>query len=163
MKVDYRIRVVFCFLGVLMLLAKCEATEQINKLEQITMKIEEERPHAKKSAQTAEPEVVFESKVYDFGELGIKEKGECEFRFKNVGEGLLKIGKIKATCGCTIPQLSKKEYRFNEEGTIKVKYSGQSKPGSIVKHIFVSTNDKENSRVMLTRMSCRVSPTHSVS
>lgn len=101
-------------------------------------------------AEHNEPKIVFESKVHNFGNLGIKEKAECEFKFKNIGQSLLKIGKIKATCGCTVPSLSKKEYKPGEEGIIKIKYSGQSKPGAVVKHMYVPTNDKGNSKVKLS-------------
>ena len=75
------------------------------------------------------PRISFEKTVHNFGEVGIREKGGCEFKFKNTGQALLKIRKIRSTCGCTVPSLSKTEYEPGEEGVIKVKYSGQSKPG----------------------------------
>jgi len=77
------------------------------------------------------PGISLEKTVHNFGELGVREKGECEFKFKNTGQALLKIGKIRSTCGCTVPSLSKTEYKPGEEGVIKVKYSGQSSPGSL--------------------------------
>lgn len=96
------------------------------------------------------PRIAFEKTVHNFSELGIREKGECEFKFKNTGNDLLKIGKINATCGCTVPSLSSTEFKPGEEGVVKVKYSGQSKAGSVAKNIYVPTNDRENSKVKLT-------------
>jgi hypothetical protein len=103
-----------------------------------------------KNSSEAKPIISFEKTVHDFGEMDIRQKGECEFRFKNTGSGLLEIGRIKSTCGCTVPTLDKKQYQAGEEGVIKVKYSGQGKPGSVAKHIYVNTNDTENPKVELT-------------
>ena len=150
MSIDYRIQAVFCLFTVSLFFSECEAIQMTDKAGQTTTKNREEKQQIEKSNKVTEPKIVFDSRVYNFGNLGIKEKAECEFRFKNSGQALLKIGKIKSTCGCTVPSLSKKEYQPNEEGVIKIKYSGQSKPGSVVKHIYVSTNDKGNSKVKLT-------------
>jgi len=60
------------------------------------------------------PRVSFEKTVHNFGELGIGEKGRSQFKFKNTGMALLKIGGITASCGCTVPTLSKKEYQPGE-------------------------------------------------
>jgi len=98
----------------------------------------------------AKPKISFEKTVHNFGELDIGQKGECEFQFKNTGSGLLKIGRIKATCGCTVPTLAKKQYQPGERGVIKITYSGQSKPGSVAKNIYVNTDDTENPKVKLT-------------
>jgi len=60
------------------------------------------------------PGVSFEKKVFDLGDVGQGTKNECEFRFTNTGRGLLKIGKISRTCGCTAFHLDKKQYAPNE-------------------------------------------------
>ena len=110
------------------------------------------QPQMSEMANTrkAVPKISFEKEVYDFGELAVRQKGKAEFRFKNIGQALLKIVEIKATCGCTVPSLSKKEYEPGEEGLIKIEYSGQNKPGTASKHISVLTNDPENSKIQLT-------------
>jgi hypothetical protein len=56
------------------------------------------------------PRISFEKTVFGLGDIGQGTKNECEFRFTNTGQGLLKIGKISRTCGCTVFQLDKKEY-----------------------------------------------------
>ena len=98
----------------------------------------------------AKPEISFEKLVYDFGELGIGQKGECEFRFKNIGTGPLNIEQINATCGCTVPTLAKKQYQPGEDGVIKIDYSGENNPGSVEKTIYINTNDAENPQIKLT-------------
>lgn len=96
------------------------------------------------------PRISFEKTVHNFGELGIREKGECEFKFKNTGTALLKIGEITASCGCTVPTLSKKQFEPGEEGTLIVNYKGKSKSGPVAERIFVPTNDAENREITLT-------------
>jgi len=105
----------------------------------------------------AKPKISFEKLVHDFGELGINQKGECEFRFKNIGSGLLNIGEIKSTCGCTVPTLAKTQYQPGEDGVIKIDYSGQNSPGSVEKDVYVNTNDPENPQIKLT-ITAKVTP-----
>ena len=95
------------------------------------------------------PRLSFEKTVHNFGDVGIKEKGQCQFKFKNNGTALLKIGEITASCGCTAPSLSKKEYQPSEEGVIEVKYKGKSKSGPVAERIFVPTNDPANRKITL--------------
>jgi hypothetical protein len=81
------------------------------------------------SASAAEkflPRISFEKKVCDLGDVGQGTKNTCEFRFTNTGRGLLKIGNISRTCGCTVFHLDKKQYPPNETGVIKVIYTAGS-------------------------------------
>ncbi|MHC4633206.1 MAG: DUF1573 domain-containing protein [Planctomycetota bacterium] len=66
------------------------------------------------AAEELLPKISFEKTVCDLGDVGQGGKNTCEFRFTNTGRGLLKIGKINRTCGCTVFQLDKKEYAPNE-------------------------------------------------
>jgi hypothetical protein len=43
---------------------------------------------------------------------------------------MLKITDVKATCGCTVVQLEKREYAPGESGVIKVTYTAGSTPGA---------------------------------
>ncbi|MHC4890211.1 MAG: DUF1573 domain-containing protein, partial [Planctomycetota bacterium] len=47
------------------------------------------------------PRISFEKTVCGLGGVGQGTKNTCEFKFTNTGQALLKIGKIKRTCGCT--------------------------------------------------------------
>jgi hypothetical protein len=102
------------------------------------------------AAERLLPRISFEKTVFDLGNIGRGTKNTCEFRFTNTGRGLLKIGKISRTCGCTIFQLDKKEYAPNETGTIKVSYTTGKSTGLTQKSIYVPTNDKNNPKVKLT-------------
>jgi len=95
------------------------------------------------------PKIKFEKIVHNFGKVGPGTRHSCNFNFKNTGDGILRIGKIKSTCGCTVPKLKKKEYQPGETGTIKVRYSAEKQPGKVIRKLYVSSNDKKNSNVML--------------
>jgi hypothetical protein len=107
---------------------------------------------AEKAAKSNEPQpkIVFEKTLYDFGPIAPGGKHTCEFKFKNTGKGVLRVGKINSSCGCTVPKLAKEEYAPGESGAIKVEYSASKSPGEIKKTLSVSTNDKENENITLT-------------
>jgi hypothetical protein len=48
------------------------------------------------------PRISFQKTVCDLGDVGQDTKNTCEFKFTNTGQGLLRIGNIKRTCGCTV-------------------------------------------------------------
>lgn len=96
------------------------------------------------------PKISFEKTVHDFSQLAVKEKGKCEFKFKNTGQAPLKIERIKMTCACGFHSISKRVYKPGEEGVIKINYKGERKPGSVKHPIFVKTNDQNNPSVKLT-------------
>jgi hypothetical protein len=96
------------------------------------------------------PEITFESLVYDYGDIGAGTRNRCEFNFKNTGEALLKISKVNAPCGCTVPQLAKKEYTPGESGTLAVIYRSGNSSGSATKRLYVNSNDKAKPRIGLT-------------
>jgi hypothetical protein len=102
------------------------------------------------TADDKSPKIRFEKLIHDFGKISPRTKKHCEFKFTNVGEGLLKIDKIKSTCGCTVPELKKKQYYQGESGTIKVQYRPGDHAGTTRKRLFVHSNDKTSSKVTLT-------------
>lgn len=96
------------------------------------------------------PKITFEKLVYDFGSVGANSKNTCEFNFTNTGDDLLIITEVSKICGCTPYTLDKKEYAPGESGTLKVSYNAGSRPSSIEKHLYVSSNDKTNPKIQLT-------------
>ncbi|MHC4642210.1 MAG: DUF1573 domain-containing protein [Planctomycetota bacterium] len=87
--------------------AKALNAQKITKLPTNEIKA----PHLSEIRSEAEPEnnlplphISFENTVCDLGDIGQDTKNTCEFRFTNTGRGLLKIGKISRTCGCTVFQ-----------------------------------------------------------
>jgi hypothetical protein len=117
-----------------------------------------QRPESKpKVSAAARPQfnrprakVRFEKVVHDFGEIGPGTTHSCEFRFTNTGIGMLKIVRIQAPCGCTVPELKKKQYRPGEPGILKVTYSASTQPISARKYVYVHTNDAADPKVTLT-------------
>ena len=97
-----------------------------------------------------QPKIAFEKIVYDFGSVAPGGKHTGEFKFKNKGKGVLRIGKINSSCGCTVPKLAKEEYAPGESGSLKVEFSPGKGLGENKKTLTVATNDKENANVTLT-------------
>ena len=85
------------------------------------------------------PRISFEKTVFDLGEIGQGTKNTCDFRFTNTGRGLLKIGNISRTCGCTVFKLDKNEYAPNETGAIKVIYTAGKSTENTLAEFFLST------------------------
>jgi len=76
--------------------------------------IPKDRQQLATAAESLLPGISFEKTVCDIGDVGQGTKNTCEFRFTNTGRGLLKIGQISRTCGCTVFHLDKKQYPPNE-------------------------------------------------
>ncbi|MHC4286547.1 MAG: DUF1573 domain-containing protein [Planctomycetota bacterium] len=96
------------------------------------------------------PRITFEKLTHDFGEISPGTKNPCEFKFTNTGNALLKIGKIKCSCGCTVPTLAKKDYAPGESGILKVVYNASRSPSTIRKSCSIPSNDKKTPTVVLT-------------
>jgi len=101
-------------------------------------------------AQAGSGEITFEKVVHDFGEVAPDSTHICEFKFKNTGNGVLKITNVTKSCACTPFALAKKEYSPGEDGTLKVRYHVGKRPGIATRHLYVFSNDKKNPRVELT-------------
>jgi len=93
--------------------------------------------------------ITFEKVTHNFGDVGPGTNHFCEFRFTNTGEGVLKIGQVDKTCGCTPFLLEKTEYAPGESGTLKVRYYTEPEYGSTTKQLFVHSNDRQNPKVAL--------------
>jgi hypothetical protein len=97
------------------------------------------------------PEITFESLVYDFGEVEPSRKITGEFKFKNTGNGPLKITKIDKCCGAVL-KLDKdsKEYAPGENGLLTVEYHVSARSSTITRQLHIHSNDKEKPTVTLT-------------
>ena len=108
-------------------------------------------------ANEPEPRIKIEKSSHDFGEIGASTKNTYEFKFTNVGTGVLKIKKLQSTCGCMVPELQKKEYAPGESGVVKVTFSAPARKGVSRKNLYIHSNDKKNPRAKLT-IRARVAP-----
>ncbi len=95
------------------------------------------------------PDIRFEEGVFDFGIVLKGEKVTHIFKFKNEGEGLLRIEKVRSTCGCTTADLKSKEILPGGEGEIEVRFSSGAYNGQITKRVYVHSNDPDEGIVAL--------------
>lgn len=93
--------------------------------------------------------IVFDTLVYDFGQIVKGSNAECDFTFQNKGKLPLIITEVKASCGCTVPIWTKEPVKPGGSGSVKVKYNTNT-VGVFSKTIVVNTNDNANRQVTLT-------------
>ncbi len=95
-------------------------------------------------------EIKFDKTVINFGKFSeASPKVSGVFSFTNVGTAPLIINQAVASCGCTVPEYTKKPILPGQKGEIKVTYNGAGKfPGTFKKSITVRTNGK----VEMTRL-----------
>lgn len=84
--------------------------------------------------------IVFETPVYDFGEVKEGEKVNYSFKFENVGKKPLIVKDARSTCGCTIPEKPKEAIAPGEKGEIPVIFNSAGKEGKISKVVTITSN-----------------------
>jgi Protein of unknown function (DUF1573) len=87
-------------------------------------------------------EIVFTEYEHDFGKVKEGIKVRCAFHFMNNGIGDLVIESVTTTCGCTVPQYSKKPIPTGKDGTLDVVFNTAGKAGVNTKTITVRSNAK---------------------
>lgn len=153
MKPTQLILTVFVMVCVLLLQAGCEeeamAPQELGSdwFKQQTQAAMTRTPRAAKSLSLSR--ITFEKVTHNFGDVGPGTDQFCQFRFTNTGSGILKIGQVDKTCGCTPFLLDKTEYAPGESGTLKVRYYAEPEYGSTTKQLFVHSNDRRNPKVTL--------------
>ena len=97
----------------------------------------------------AMPEIKFENLVYDFNEVGPNAKHIGEFKFTNVGEGLLNITEVAYCCG-VVTRLDKMEYEPGESGALKVEWNSGPRESTMTRKLVVHSNDPNTPATNLT-------------
>lgn len=89
-----------------------------------------------------EAKIKFDKLTYDFGKFSESTPVQkCTFTFTNVGDAPLIINQAVASCGCAVPQYTKKPIAPGEKGMLNVTYNGKGRfPGHFKKTITVRTN-----------------------
>lgn len=85
----------------------------------------------------------------DFGSILNTQIQKFIFKFKNTGVGTLKVTDVHASCGCTVPQLAKRDYAPGEEGEITGEFNPKSKMGAAHSSVTVTSNDPEHPSITL--------------
>ena len=99
-------------------------------------------------SQSIAPEIKFNKKIIDYGEITTGSNGIKIFKFTNVGTSPLEIKEVYSSCGCTIPKKPQETILPGEQGEIQVKYD-TNRLGNINKTITVKSNAIKNSIVLL--------------
>ena len=94
--------------------------------------------------------IQFEKLSVDAGTLRPKSRAKIIFKFRNSGDELLKIAKVNAPCGCTVPKLSKKELAPGESGELVLLFYTAGYYGAVTKTATVLTNSELNPAVTVS-------------
>lgn len=87
--------------------------------------------------------------LVDFGKFGSNELKQAVFKIKNSGDELLKITKVRKTCGCFKVLPFPKELKAGESGEIKIEIDPATLSGNFSKLVFVQSNDPKASSKIL--------------
>jgi len=107
--------------------------------------------------QQAKPDIKFEEEIYNFGQVP-EDGGKVShtFRFTNEGEQPLVVHNVKASCGCTTPDWTRKPVKPGDGGYVKATFDPMRRPGNFNKSIIVRSNAKESTVVL--RITGKVKP-----
>ena len=96
------------------------------------------------------PRIQFEQTVFDFGKTSQVATVSGVFKFKNVGDGILKVEPPKPSCGCTVAELKPDTLPPGETGELAFTlHLGQVK-AQFDKRIMVKSNDPQTPEVSLS-------------
>src|SRR6056297_1900409 len=100
-------------------------------------------------AQQKQAAISFNKEAHNFGEIKEDDgKVAYQFSFKNTGQSPLIITQVKASCGCTSPEWTKKPIMAGQEGYVKVTFDPKNRPGPFNKTIMVNTNGDPSVKVL---------------
>lgn len=94
--------------------------------------------------------ISFDRSEHDFGQIMDDANVETVFSFTNTGDTTLEILDHRATCGCTVPEISKRSLLPGESGTIKVVFHPAHKKGAQHQTVTLMTNAPDQPQVQLT-------------
>jgi len=122
-----------------------EAEKEINTNDVINTKT------ASGNSNQALPEIKFDEETHDFGRITQGEKVAYGFKFKNTGNSNLIISSASGSCGCTVPEYSKKPILPGQEGVIDVVFSSEGKSGMVEKSVTIVTNCEPSTRIIYVK------------
>ncbi len=126
-------------------------------LAQGTLKGAKPKVNAKsvKAAETTKgaatgPRIKAAEPVHEFGEVWKGDNIEHTFIIENTGTELLKISKVKPSCGCTLTGAYDKEIPPGGKGKIPVRISTKKLRSKITKNVTVDSNDPNTPKFRLS-------------
>ena len=100
--------------------------------------------------QFGDPEIVPHLKSFNFGDISEGEIVSHDFIIFNRGTNILKINRVKASCGCTAAMPEKSELEPGESTNLTVTFNSSGRNGAQKKLIRIETNDPENPQQIIT-------------
>ena len=101
-------------------------------------------------------EITFNTIVHDFGVITEGEKIAYVFTYTNTGTGSLVINSATTSCGCTVPQFSRKPLAPGQKGTMEVVFNSAGFGGIQTKTVTVQSNAKTPVVVLAVKADVRV-------
>lgn len=95
------------------------------------------------------PRISFDTEKIDFGNILPNVKVENEFILRNAGESNLEIRKVRASCGCTVAELTDKIIPPGQSTKIKTVFNSTGKSGKQKYAITIISNDPRNYKKLL--------------
>ncbi len=103
------------------------------------------------------PKIEFEKMVHDYGQIVQGANGDCEFKFKNIGNEPLVLTNVQSSCGCTTPSWPREPILPGKEASIKVHYD-TNRVGHIGKSVTVFSNSVGGVERVSLRLAGNVNP-----
>jgi len=97
-------------------------------------------PSFQESEKVPKTKVEFDRVLHDFGEFDQGKIVETSFTIKNVGDKDLYIVDAYASCGCTVPEVTKEAIKPGDSAPIKVKFDSSGKSGEVTKTVNIRCN-----------------------
>lgn len=101
-------------------------------------------------AQVMGPKISVLQPNFDFGDIKYGTTVSHDFQITNSGDDSLVIRDVRPGCGCTAVKPEKNVLRPGESIKINAQFNTIGRPGKQSKHIYVYSNDSENSEVRLS-------------
>lgn len=92
----------------------------------------------------AQNKIEFDKLINDLGTFSEDSNPRiCTFRFTNHQTEAIAIAHVQSTCGCAVPEYTKKAIQPGENGEIRITYNPQGRPGIFNRAILVSFSGQE--------------------
>lgn len=100
-------------------------------------------------AQGGRPRLVLSTEEWDFGNKWHGEPCSTEIKIANDGDAVLKILKIKSSCGCTALRPKKRELQPGESDSMVLTYNTKKNKVQVSQSVTLKTNDPERPQVTI--------------
>ena len=93
--------------------------------------------------------IKFNTLEHNFGSISQDSVVTARFTFRNTGNSVLVIERVRTSCGCTSVLLSSRKLNPGEQGTLEIAFDSMGYSGRVTRSITVYTNDPSNKEVRL--------------